>query len=77
MMDGQAAQDVFVLFMFPCSCGTNLQVHGAYSKGFVWQGRQFVVCPKCKKEHDLPTRPLRFFFQDGDHWAVSPLDARA
>ncbi len=61
----------FVLFDIPCICGTKLQVHGQYFKGGIWQGRDAVVCPKCKKEHELPTKPLRFFFQEGDHWVVS------
>ena len=61
----------FVLFMFPCRCGTNLQVHGQYFIGYVSQGKNCVACPKCKQEHDLPTKALRFFYQDGDRWLVS------
>lgn len=63
------AVDLFVLFQFTCQCGTNLQVHGQYGTGG-WQVRHAVRCPKCEKEHELPTRPLRFFYEDGDHWVA-------
>jgi hypothetical protein len=27
-----------------------------------------VICPQCQKEHEVPARPLRFFYRAGDYW---------
>jgi hypothetical protein len=64
--------DLFVLFRLACACGTTLEVHGQYIIGG-WQGRHAVTCPKCKNENELPTRPLRFFYEDGDHLVAAAL----
>jgi hypothetical protein len=50
-----------------------MQVHAEYvESGF--QSRHVVVCPKCQKEHEMPTRPLRFFYQVGEYWISGPVD---
>jgi hypothetical protein len=59
----------FVLFEFACKCGTQLMVHGEYFVGSRG-GMDSVKCRKCMAEHELPTRPLRFFYQEGDHWTT-------
>lgn len=63
------ADELYVLHRFTCSCGTSLEVHAQYILGG-WQGRHTVNCPKCDKEQEIPTRPLRFFYEDGDHWVA-------
>lgn len=63
-------EERFVQFLWPCDCGVELQVHGEYFVGFQVSGRHYVSCPKCKKEHDLPTRPLRFFYREENSWKV-------
>jgi hypothetical protein len=44
---------------FTCECGTQLQVHGQHHGGFRADGSDFVTCPRCGKEHRLPSKPLR------------------
>ncbi len=66
------SEDRFVLFQFPCGCGTNLVIHGEYFVGGRFSSRQFVICPSCKKEHDLPTKALRFFYQKENYWVPVP-----
>jgi hypothetical protein len=63
--------DKFILFEFACKCGKNLMVHGEYFLG-TRGGRYSVRCPKCNAEHELPTRPLRLFCEEGDHWVALP-----
>ncbi len=60
----------FVQILIPCQCGVELQVHGEYFIGPRAGGPDSVACPKCGKEHALPTRPLRFFYRDGNVWRV-------
>jgi hypothetical protein len=62
-------EGLFVLFRFTCACGTNLEVHGQHMTGG-FQSRHAVTCPKCQKQNELPTRALRFFYEDGDHWVT-------
>ena len=69
----QPKEERFVLFEWPCDCGAELQVHGQFYVGFR-VGRAFVTCPKCGKNHDLPTTPLRFFLHEGTVWNPVPLD---
>jgi len=65
----QQTDDKFVLFQLACECGTNLMVHGEYFIG-TRGGSHSVRCPKCNVEHELPTRPLRYFRKEGDHWTT-------
>ena len=63
--------ELFVLFEFRCSkCGTNLQVHGEYYLG-ARQCLESVECPKCREKHDLPTKALRVYYENGDHWVTA------
>ena len=51
----------------------NMVVHAQHiESGF--QSRHAVVCPNCKKEHEIPTRPLRFFYQVGKYWTSGPVE---
>jgi hypothetical protein len=66
--------EMFVLFAISCTCGTELHVHGQHLKNGAWGSRNFVACPKCKTEHDLPTKPLRFYStEDGKVWRTETL----
>ena len=67
----ESLEDRFVQFIWPCACGIELQVHGEYFVGVRAGGHDFVTCPRCSKEHPLPTRPLRFFFRDENGWKVA------
>lgn len=68
-------EELFVQFVFPCECGVELHVHGEHFVGFP-VGRESVTCPKCGKEHVLPTKPLRFFYrEEGNAWKVVFLDS--
>lgn len=62
------ADEQYVLHRFTCPCGTRLEVHAQRMTAF--QSRYSVQCPKCNKEHPIVSRPLLFFYEDGDHWAV-------
>jgi hypothetical protein len=63
-------EERFVQFVFPCECGVELQIHGQYFVGSHADGPDSVACPQCRKEHKLPTRPLRFFYRDDNSWRV-------
>ena len=65
----EQSADRFVLFEFACKCGANLMVHGEYFVG-TRGGSYSIRCPKCKAEYPLPTRPLRFFYKESDHWTT-------
>jgi hypothetical protein len=65
-------EELYVQFQWPCQCGTELQVHGEHYVGFR-VGQYSVSCPKCGKEHDLPTRALRVFSREGNAWASAGL----
>lgn len=60
-------EELFVQFVWPCDCGTELQVHGEHYVGFR-VGQYSVTCPKCGKEHNLPTRALRVFTREENAW---------
>ena len=60
-------EELYVQFLWPCECGAELQVHGEHYVGFR-AGQETVACPKCGKEHHLPTRALRTFVREGDVW---------
>jgi hypothetical protein len=61
------AEDRFVLFNIDCKCGTKLMVHGEYFVG-TRGGTHSVQCPKCSAGHGLPTKPLRFFYEESGYW---------
>lgn len=63
----QSTEELYVQFVWPCGCGVELQVHGEHYVGFR-VGSESVTCPKCGKEHNLPTRALRFFVREGQVW---------
>lgn len=63
----QPKEELYVPFLWSCECGAELQAHGEHYVGFR-VGREFVTCPKCGKEHDLPARPVRFFLREGNNW---------
>ncbi len=63
----QRKQDLYVLFDLSCECGARLQVHGEHYVG-IRVGHFIVTCPKCSKDHDLPTKPLRFYLLEGTTW---------
>ena len=66
-------EDKFVLHNLTCACGMNMVVHAQHiESGF--QSRHAVVCPNCKKEHEIPTRPVRFFYQVGKYWTSGPVE---
>ena len=68
----QQKQDLYVLFELSCGCGAKLQVHGEHYVG-IRVGGFIVTCPKCGKDHDLPTKPLRFYLLEGTTWNLMPL----
>ena len=63
-------EEFFVQLLWPCECGARLQVHGEHYVGFR-VGQYSVTCPKCGKEHDLPTKALRVFTLEGDAWQAA------
>ena len=65
---GRPVEDKYVLFELACGCGTKMHVHAEYSEGSGFESRYVVICPQCQKEHEVPARPLRFFYQAGDYW---------
>ena len=65
----------FVQFLFPCKCGTDLQIHGRYFQGGGFGLDDVVSCPKCNEKHSLPTKALRVFYRDGDVWHSVPSDS--
>lgn len=67
----KATEELYVQFVWTCDCGTELQVHGEHYIG-LRAGSYFVTCPKCGKQHDLPTRSLRFFVHEGQVWNRVP-----
>ena len=60
----------FVIFMLPCKCGTELEIHGQVfeDSGGRWGSGDIVNCPTCNAEHPLPTKSLRVFYRDGNVW---------
>ena len=66
-------EDKFVEFRMACACGTNMVVHAEYTEGG-FQSRHAVICPKCRKEHEVITRPLRLFYQVGKYWSSGPVE---
>lgn len=63
----KAKDELYVQFQWSCECGAELQAHGEHNVGF-HAGREFVTCPKCGRERDLPTRPLRLFLREKNTW---------
>jgi hypothetical protein len=63
----QQKEDLFVKLDLKCECGAKLEVHGEHNVG-VRVGSFIVNCPKCGKEHDLPTKALRLFVLEGTTW---------
>jgi hypothetical protein len=61
-------EDKYVLFELACGCGTKMHVHAEYREDSGFQSRYAVICPQCQKEHEVPARPLRFFYRAGDYW---------
>ena len=62
------AEELFVQFLWECECDAELQVHGEHYVGFRVGFDSGVPCPKCGKQHNLPTRTLRFFVREGQVW---------
>jgi len=62
----------FVLGMIECDCNARLFVFCQYPLGP--QGRQTVDCPNCKKEREVPSKPVRFYCQipGQDYWTEVP-----
>jgi hypothetical protein len=56
--------EMFVFVELDCACETKLHVHCQHIKSGQFSSRHFVCCPKCKAEHELPPKPLRFFYKE-------------
>ena len=60
---------LFVQFLFPCKCGTDLEIHGQPFDGIGPGMADSVNCPNCNAEHLLPTRALRLYYRvNGNTW---------
>lgn len=68
LLEAIMPEDRFVMFLLTCGCGTELQVHGEYFVGGKPGAEREVSCPKCRKSHSIPTRPLRLFYRDEKSW---------
>jgi hypothetical protein len=62
--------ELFVQFLIPCKCGTELEIHRQHFASEVgqWGVDTEVKCPKCGKTHYIPTKALRVFYRDGNGW---------
>jgi len=63
-------EDRYVLGMLACDCDARLLVFCQYPGSS--QSRLTVNCPNCEKEREVPSKPLRLYYQvpGQDYWTV-------